>query len=67
MPNLFNPEELYTTPAAAKRGKVTPRSFRNWRAKDQIPKPDVFIGGHRPAWFGATLNSAPAFRRTKAA
>ena len=58
---MFDPAKIYTKPAITKVVGNTPRTLDNWRARGLLPKPDLLLGGNQPAWWGSTLNEAPAF------
>lgn len=60
---MFDPTRLYPQRTVAELTHKTPRTLRSWRARGLLPEPDVLLGGVDPAWWGRTLNAAPAFAR----
>jgi hypothetical protein len=60
---MFDPEKLYPQRAIAAHTHRTTRTIRNWRDRGLLPSPDTLLGGKNPAWWGRTLNEAPAFAR----
>lgn len=58
---MFDDTEILSQAALARRVDRTIRTIRNWRDRKLLPKPDLMLGGRDPAWYGRTLNSAPAF------
>lgn len=60
---MFDPGKLYKQPAVARVAGVTTRTLANWRDAGLLPPPDAMLGARFPAWWGSTLNQAPAFTR----
>lgn len=63
---MFDPQKLYPQAEVAVITHRSVRSVRNWRERKLLPDPDVLLGGKDPAWWGSTLNSAPAFEKPAA-
>lgn len=59
---MFEPDALYTKPLIAKKVRRCTRALDNWRKRGLLPPHDLLLGGKQPAWWGRTLNAAPAFR-----
>lgn len=59
---MFAPDQLYAKPAIGRIIGRSTRALDNWRRRGLLPPHDVLLGGKQPAWWGRTLNNAPAFR-----
>ena len=60
---MFEPNDIFSQRDIATATRRSTRTVRNWRERGLLPSPDLLLGGRDPAWFGKSLNKAPAFAR----